>query len=44
MSNKSLEIGIGIVVGAGMGYGIYRLAGGEKADNFINEKFGFRPK
>ena len=36
-------IGIGIIVGIGMGYGIYRLSAGEKADVWINDNFGFRP-
>jgi hypothetical protein len=36
-------IGIGILVGVGIGYGIYRLSAGEKADIWINKNFGFRP-
>jgi hypothetical protein len=36
-------IGIGLVVGVGMAYSIYRLAAGEQADILINNKFGFRP-
>ena len=32
------------LVGVGMAYGVYRLAGGERADIWINDKFGFRPK
>jgi hypothetical protein len=36
-------VSIGIVVGVGTVYGIYRLAAGEKADIWINKNFGFRP-
>ena len=35
-------VGVGIVVGAGIAYGIYRIGWGEQADIRINEKFGFR--
>ena len=35
-------VGIGIVVVGEIGYGIYRVSAGEKADDWINQKFGFK--
>lgn len=35
-------VGVGILVGAGIGYGIYRISGGDNADKWINDKFGYK--
>jgi hypothetical protein len=37
-------VGIGLVVGAGLVYGIYRLGWGENNDIWIDENFGFNNK
>ena len=41
---SSRPVGLGVVVGVGIGYGIYRLSAGEKADILINTYFGYRKK
>ena len=38
----SNPVGWGILIGAGVTYGIYRIAAGDEADAWINENFGFR--
>jgi hypothetical protein len=38
----SNPIGWGVLIGAGVSYGIYRIAAGDVADAWINEKIGFR--
>ena len=38
----SNPIGWGVLIGAGVTYGIYRIAAGDEADAWINENFGFR--
>ena len=38
----SNPIGWGILIDAGVTYGVYRIAAGDEADAWINENFGFR--
>lgn len=38
----SNPIGLGILAIGGIGYGIYRIGWGDSADNWINDKIGFR--